>query len=103
MNQQLHPKAVATVRDVARMVGLSPARFYQLQKSGVFPMPVYDVNTRRPVYTEEQQRQCLDVRRRNCGVNGKPVLFYARRIDPIAPVRRRAGRRDTASEAADTY
>lgn len=75
-----HPelKAVATVRDVARMVGLSPARFYQLQRHGIFPLPVYSITTRRPLYTEEQQRLCLEVRRRNCGINGTPVLFYAR-------------------------
>ena len=78
-------RAIATVRDVARMVALSPSRFYQLQQAGVFPMPVYDIITRRPHYTVEQQRECLEVRRRNCGINGKPVLFYARRLD--APVR----------------
>ena len=44
-----------------------------------FPWPVYDVSTRRPIYVEEQQRICLEVRRRNCGIDGKPVLFYARR------------------------
>ena len=72
-------KSVATVRDVARMVGLSPARFYQLQQVGVFPFPVYDINTRRPFYTEEQQLECLEIRRRNFGANGRPVLFYSRR------------------------
>jgi hypothetical protein len=83
-------KAVATVRDVARLVSLSPARFYQLQKSGIFPWPIYDLVTRRPHYTEEQQRECLEVRRRNCGINGKPILFYARRLDsPLTPARPR--------------
>lgn len=74
-------RTMATVRDVARMVALSPSRFYQLQQAGVFPMPVYDIVTRRPHYTDEQQRECVEVRRRNCGINGKPVLFYARRLD----------------------
>jgi hypothetical protein len=73
-------KAVVTVSEMARMVGLSRARFYQLQKAGVFPSPLYDVKTRRPIYDEELQKICLEVRRRNCGVNGKPVLFYARRM-----------------------
>ena len=31
---------------------------------------------RRPFYHEELQAVCLDVRRRNCGIDGKPVLFY---------------------------
>ena len=71
-------KAVVTVAEMARMVGLSRARFYQLLGT-TFPWPVYDVSTRRPIYVEEQQRICLEVRRRNCGIDGKPVLFYARR------------------------
>lgn len=73
-------KAVVTVSAMARMCGLSRARFYQLQKTGIFPPPLYDVATRRPIYDEELQKVCLEVRRRNCGVNGKPILFYARRV-----------------------
>jgi hypothetical protein len=79
-------KAVVSVSEMARMVGLSRARFYQLQKAGVFPAPVYQAG--RPVYTEEQQLVCLEVRRKNRGVNGEPVLFYARRR-PIEPTRRK--------------
>ena len=72
-------KVAVTVAEMARMVGLSRARFYQLQNAGVFPLPLYDVATRRPYYDESAQRTCLEVRRRNCGTNGQPVLFYARR------------------------
>lgn len=72
-------KAAVTVAEMARMVGLSRARFYQLQGTA-FPLPVYDIGTKRPVYTEEQQRICLEVRRRNCGIDGKSVLFYAGRF-----------------------
>jgi len=76
--QVVSTKAVVTVTEMARMVGLSRARFYQLVEAGVFPTPVYCVSSRRPMYVEGQQEICLTVRRRNCGVNGKPVLFYAR-------------------------
>jgi hypothetical protein len=76
--QSVSTKTVVTVTEMARMVGLSRARFYQLVESGVFPTPVYCVSSRRPMYVEEQQEICLEVRRRNCGVNGKPILFYAR-------------------------
>lgn len=76
MNDQL--KAAVTVSEMARMCSLSRARFYQLMQEGVFPPPVYLLATRRPVYVEELQEVCLEVRRRNCGVNGRPVLFYAR-------------------------
>jgi hypothetical protein len=79
MSVHIQTKAVVTVAEMARMVGLSRARFYQLQRAGVFPLPVYSVSTRRPIYVEELQNVCLEVRRRNCGINGKPVLFYARR------------------------
>jgi len=72
-------KAAVTVAEMARMVGLSRARFYQLQNAGVFPPPIYDVATRRPFFDEKTQQVCLEVRRRNCGINGQPVLFYARR------------------------
>lgn len=76
--QVVSVKAAVTVSEMARMVGLSRARFYELVEAGVFPHPVYDVSTRRPMYVEELQKTCLEVRRRNCGVNGRPVLFYAR-------------------------
>src|SRR5262249_28871787 len=75
-------KAVVTVSEMSRMVGLSRARFYQLQKAGVFPAPVYQSG--RPVYTEDLQQVCLEVRRKTRGLNGEAVLFYARRrvIEP---------------------
>jgi hypothetical protein len=95
MMDQAQEKAVVTVAEMARMVGLSRARFYQLQRVGVFPLPAYDIDTRRPVYTSEQQKVCLEVRRRNCGINGRPVLFYARKFTPVpaaAPPRRAAKR-----------
>ena len=78
-------KAVVSVSEMARMVGLSRARFYQLQKAGVFPAPSYQAG--RPVYTEDQQQVCLEVRRKNRGVNGEPVLFYARRRGTEPPRR----------------
>jgi hypothetical protein len=79
MAVQFETKAAVTVAEMARMCGLSRARFYELVEAGVFPPPVHCVSTRRPMYVEEQQQVCLEVRRRNCGVNGRPVLFYAAR------------------------
>jgi len=96
-------KAIATIRDVCRMVGLSPARFYQLMRAGIFPMPLYDIRTRRPHFDEEQQRQCLEVRRKNCGINGKAICFYARRIgtQPPAPRSRAARKTSTQQQKAE--
>jgi hypothetical protein len=70
---------------MARMVGLSRARFYELIECGVFPHPVYCVSTRRPHYDEKLQETCLTVRRKNLGVNGRPVLFYSRGHRPPTP------------------
>jgi hypothetical protein len=75
-------KAAVTVTEMARMVRLSRARFYQLVRAGSFPPPVYQSG--RPVYTQELQEVCLEVRRRNLGVNGEPVIFNARRR-PTSP------------------
>lgn len=81
-------KDAVSIAEMARMVGLSRARFYQLVGS-TFPYPIYDVATRRPFYPSDLQAMCLEVRRRNFGIDGKPVLFYARRmvIAPAMPKR----------------
>jgi hypothetical protein len=77
-------KSGVSVSEMARMVGLSRQRFHQLMVEGVFPRP--QRNDGRPFFDEPTQEVCLAVRRRNCGVNGQVVLFYARRQTvPTAP------------------
>jgi|SRR4051812_11821875 hypothetical protein len=71
-------KESVSVAEMARMVGLSRARFYQLI-GNAFPFPLYQTATRRPFFNAELQQICLDVRRRNCGIDGKPIMFYCRR------------------------
>ncbi len=91
MSVEIRTKAIVSVAEMARMCGLSRARFYQLTKEGVFPTPVYRIDNRRPLYTEEMQEVCLEVRRRNCGINGKPVMFYSRRVGtPVTKSRKRS-------------
>ncbi len=85
MSDDVPLRAAVTVSDMARMVGLSRARFYQLQKAGVFPPPTLNPSTKRPFYDQEAQKLCLEVRRKNVGVNGQVVLFYARRHEIAAP------------------
>jgi hypothetical protein len=77
-------KTAISVKEMAALCGLSRQRFAQLVKAGAFPAPLYDVATRRPFYPEEMQQVCLEVRRRNFGVNAKAVLFYSRR-SPTPP------------------
>jgi plasmid maintenance system antidote protein VapI len=81
MSDEIVSKMAVSVTEMARMVGLSRARFYQLVRAGTFPPPDREPATERPCYCEEKQRTCLEVRRRNCGIDGRPILFYSRRRD----------------------
>lgn len=81
MSENIVTKSAVSVTEMARMAGLSRARFYQLVHNGTFPVADQDARTQRPFFCEEKQRQVLEVRRRNCGMNGKPILFYSRRRD----------------------
>ncbi len=78
-------KAAVSVSEMARMIGLSRQRFHTLRKQGVFPEPDYDPETKRPFYDEEKQAMCLEVKRRNCGINGKVVMFYSQRSQVTVP------------------
>jgi hypothetical protein len=71
-------KAAVSVSEMAHLVGLSRARFYQMIGT-TFPYPVYNVRTRRPVYVEELQRICLEIRRSGLGFDGQPVVFNTKR------------------------
>ena len=88
--------SMVSVSEMARQCGFSRSRFYQLLGT-TFPFPVYDIVSRRPCYTEELQQVCLDVRQHNCGIDGKAVMFYARRIlgkPRVAPVKTKAKHSD---------
>ena len=74
-------KSVISVTEMANLVGLSRQRFNQLVKAGIFPSPDHDPTTNRPFYDATKQQDCLMVRQTNTGINGKPILFYARRSD----------------------
>jgi len=104
MRDQITPtKAVVSVSEMARMVGLSRSRFYQLVEAGVFPQPVFMVCNHRPIYVESAQIVCLEVRRRNCGVNGQAVLFYSKghRVSPQVKPTRTAPTPPKASKHTD--
>jgi hypothetical protein len=74
-------KTAVSVTEMATMMGLSRARLYQLIRKGKLPTPDIEEGSKRPFFNEEKQRQCLEVRRRNCGIEGKPIMFYAKRRD----------------------
>ena len=86
MNETQITKEAVSVSEMARMVGMSRARFYQLMAQNFFPSPCRQNETGRPFYNREQQELCLGVRRSNRGVNGQAILFYALRVQPsVAP------------------
>ena len=87
MSVQIAAKSVVSVTGMARSLGFSRSRLYQLIEEGVLPAPIYDITTRRPFFDEEMQVVCLEVRRRNCGINGRPVLFYTPRRPTFVPTR----------------
>lgn len=74
-------KTAVSVTEMATMMGLSRARLYQLIRKQKLPTPDIEEGSKRPFFNEEKQRQCLEVRRRNCGIDGKPIMFYSRRRD----------------------
>jgi hypothetical protein len=79
MNDNFVPtKAAVSVSEMARMEGLSRQRFYQLQGTA-FPDARRDPDTGRPYYDTELQDVCLKVRKSHMGIDGRPILFYARR------------------------
>ena len=75
---QFQPTKTVSVSTMAKVLGLSRQRFYQLIGSA-FPHPLYDITTRRPFYPEDLQRTCRRVLKDGIGINGQPVLFNAPR------------------------
>jgi hypothetical protein len=103
--QQTNP--AISVAGMAALVGLSRDRFYDLIRSGIFPPPIYRIDTRRPFYSPELQEICLSVRRTGRGFNGALVLFNQTapskklrvwRTRARAAGNRDAGNRDLASK-----
>ena len=64
-----------SIAETARLIQMSRSRFHQLIGT-VFPEPKRDANG-RPYFDREQQQMVLEIRRRNVGVNGQPILFRA--------------------------
>ena len=72
-------KPIVSMTEMANMVQLSRARFYQLIESGFFPKPKYDERSKRPYYDLELQKQILESRQSGIGADGSYMLFYSPR------------------------
>jgi hypothetical protein len=78
-NAESNLRAAVSVTQMAKMIGLSRAAFYEHVRRGHFVAPLYQPgDARRPIYTAEMQRQNLEVRATQLGINGEYVLFYER-------------------------
>jgi hypothetical protein len=64
---------------MARLMGTSRTRLYQLMADEVILRPVYLIANRRPVYTKEMAVRNLKVKQKNVGVNGRVIMFYSSR------------------------
>ena len=64
-----------SVAETARLIKMSRSRFHQLVGT-VFPQPKRDDNG-RPYFDREQQELVVEIRRRNVGMDGRPILFRA--------------------------
>ena len=93
-------KAACSVTEMTKILCLSRARFYQLQKQGFFPMPLYCIRTRKPYFDMSLQKQCLQVRQTGIGFNNHPILFNAPRQTQLTNKRpKRDGKLTEISEA----
>jgi hypothetical protein len=72
-------KQIYSITDMAGMVQLSRARFYQLLELGFFPRPLHDERSKRPYYNLDLQQKCLESRQSGIGVDGSFMLFYSPR------------------------
>ncbi len=77
-------KPIVSITEIARMVQLSRARFYQLLQAGFFPKPLHDERSKRPYYDLELQKKILECRQSGIGVDGSFMLFYSPRKNGTA-------------------
>ena len=75
-----------SIADTARLIQMSRSRFHQLLGT-VFPEPKRDANG-RTYFDREQQQMVVEIRRRNVGVNGQPILFRATGSRAATPSRK---------------
>ena len=79
MPHDVDSNQVVSVKEMAAMLQMSRSRLYQLIHKFVLLPPIYDTETRRPFYPADLIQQNINAKRKNRGVNGKPMLFYAAR------------------------
>lgn len=92
--------SVVSLSAMAGLCKLSRSRFYQLVEQGIMPPPAYDLHTRRPLYPQELQQICLQVRSSNIGINGRYILFYCDTQLSAGTSRQKVSRRTTTTNGS---
>ncbi len=95
-------KPIVSITEIAQMVQLSRARFYQLLQSGFFPKPLHDERSKRPYYDLELQKKILECRQSGIGVDGSFMLFYSPRKRETVSQTRKKKIDPQVKELADT-
>jgi hypothetical protein len=72
---------------MARSLGMSRTRLYQLMDDGIFPKPSRDEED-RPFFTREQQEQIHKAYQSNRGINGRSCFFRPKATQLGRPARR---------------
>ena len=72
-------KSAVSVLEMARIMGLSRSRFYQLMGSGKIPAPVYNPKTRRPFYDQTLQKICLKIKQTGIAYDNTIIMFNTAR------------------------
>lgn len=70
---------------MARLMGISRTRLYQLIKAQIILHPVYLIANRRPVYTRDMALHNLEVKAKNVGINNQVIMFYSRKNNTPVP------------------
>jgi len=106
MKKAQFTKAVCSVSEMASVLELSRARFYQLLDTGILPQPIYDVRTKRPYFDLELQEQCIKVKQTGIGANGQYILFYSPRQrsqkDAKTTARKKVSKHQDLAETLET-
>lgn len=66
-----------SVSQMSEQLKLSRVHFYSLLKRGIFPPPIKREGC-RPYFDSELQRTCHEIREKQVGVDGQPILFYSK-------------------------
>ncbi|QDT59427.1 hypothetical protein SV7mr_19340 [Stieleria bergensis] len=72
-------KAVVSLAEMCRMLGMSRSHFYWHLKRSNFHQPLKLASNGRPYFTAEMAQQNMDVKETGINVQGDFVIFYERR------------------------